>query len=59
MKKYYCGKKLIDVGLLKKSVADNNKMIIGTKIYESNELNRITLEDIINDGVFELVETET
>jgi len=59
MKKYYCGKKLIDVGLLKKSIADNKPIIIGTRIYESNELDKITLEDVINGGVFELEESET
>ena len=59
MRKYYCGKKLINTELLKKSISDNKKMIIGTKIYEPNELNKITLEDIINDGVFALEVVET
>ena len=42
-----------------KSIADNKPIIIGTRIYESNELDKITLEDVINGGVFELEESET
>jgi len=54
---YVCGKKLVHTGLLMESLIAGKKILVGKKVYTSEQLKEITLQDIVDGfGIFEAEE---